>query len=72
MSMRRVGVPCCPCSRKPTARSVATRLLRRASLVTQVLAAKPIDAALEALVTPAEAQDDRIAPAAAPGARWSA
>ncbi len=43
--------------------------LRRASLVTQVLAAKPIDAALEAIVTPAEAQDDRIAPAAAPGAR---
>ncbi|MFT4251383.1 MAG: response regulator [Caulobacter sp.] len=43
--------------------------LRRASLTTQVLAAKPVDAALEALVTPAEAQDDRIAPAAAPGAR---
>jgi CheY-like chemotaxis protein len=43
--------------------------LRRASLVTRVLAAKPIDAALEALVAPAEAEDDRIAPAAAPGAR---
>jgi CheY-like chemotaxis protein len=43
--------------------------LRRASLVTRVLAAKPIDATLEALAAPAEAEDDRIAPAAAPGAR---
>ncbi|PVM83813.1 response regulator [Caulobacter endophyticus] len=43
--------------------------LRRASLAARVLAAKPIDAALEALVAPAEAEDDRIAPAAAPGAR---
>lgn len=43
--------------------------LRRASLVTRVLAAKPVDGAIEALVSPAEVEDDRIAPAAAPGAR---